>query len=157
MSSLINRDFYVEDFIPCCDDSHQAISIYHQLTAMLQSGVFELRKWATNSPQLLEQIPVDHRAVSNVKSFDDSSDTSVQTLDLLWHVDQDVFKIQYRPSAKSNNKPFSKRVVLSIIASIFDPLGLIAPAVISCKIFMQRLWLSKLSWDEPIEGELLQA
>ena len=111
---------------------------------MLLAGGFELSKWATNSDQLLDQIPLDHRTVSNVKSFDDSSDSSVQTLGLLWHIDQDVFRIQYRPPTHPNNKPSTKRSILFIVASIFDPLGLIAPIVVLCKIFMQKLWLFKL-------------
>lgn len=33
---------------------------------------------------------------------------------------------------------------------IFDPLGLIAPIVVSAKIFLQDLWKLKLSWDESL-------
>ena len=116
-ASLIDRDFYVDDFISSCHNSSQAISIYHQLTAILLLGGFELHKWATNSTQLLEQIPTEHRAVSNVKSFDNLSDSSVQTLGLLWHVDQDIFKIQLKPLVKAD-RPFTKRSVLSTIAEI---------------------------------------
>ena len=153
---LVNQDFYVDDFISCCNDASHAILVYHQLTSMLLSGGFELRKWATNSAQLLNQIPLDHRAVSNIKTFDDSSESPVHTLGLLWHTDQDMFKIQYRPPAFLSNKPYTKRLILSTVASIFHPLGFIAPVIVLCKIFVQRLWLSKLSWDEPICGELSQ-
>ena len=57
---LVNHDFYVDDFISCCNDASHVISVYHQLTSMLLAGSFELHKWATNSPQLLELIPSDH-------------------------------------------------------------------------------------------------
>ena len=74
---LVNKDFYVDDLISGCDTPSQVISVYNQLTSMLLAGGFELRKWATNSAQLLDQIPLEHRAVSNVKSFDAASDASV--------------------------------------------------------------------------------
>ena len=74
-ASAVVRDFCVDDLISC-HDLGQAVSVYHQLTAMLSLGDFDLRKWASNSLQLLEQIPLNHRAVSNIKSFDDFSDLS---------------------------------------------------------------------------------
>ncbi|GBO43446.1 hypothetical protein AVEN_272062-1 [Araneus ventricosus] len=45
---------------------------------------------------------------------------------------------------------FSKREVLSNIAIPFDPLGLIGPVITSAKIFLQRLWLQKLNWNDTV-------
>ena len=82
-------DFYVNDLIFCHDNSDQDVSV-------LGLGGFELHKWDSNYSQMLLQIPIDHQAISNVKSFDDSADSSIQTLGLLWHIDHDMFKIQYK-------------------------------------------------------------
>jgi len=41
-------------------------------------------------------------------------------------------------------------------ASIFDPLGLLSPAVIAYKIFLQKLWQDKLQWDELLPAHLQQ-
>jgi len=46
--------------------------------------------------------------------------------------------------------------VLAITASIFDPLGLLSPAVIAYKIFLQKLWQDKLQWDELLPTHLQQ-
>lgn len=48
----------------------------------------------------------------------------------------------------------TKRDLLSVIAKIFDPLGLLSPLVITMKMLLQRMWLDKLSWDEPLSPEL---
>ena len=48
----------------------------------------------------------------------------------------------------------SKRIVLASVAKFFDPLGWLAPVIITAKIFMQRLWLAKLSWDDSVPNEL---
>ena len=54
------------------------------------------------------------------------------------------------------NSPVSKRIVSSIVAAIFDPLGLISPVVVvAYKIFLQQLWLHKLDWDDQLPSELL--
>jgi len=47
--------------------------------------------------------------------------------------------------------------VLAITASIFDPLGLLSPAVIVYKIFLQKLWQDKLQCDELLPAHLQQS
>ncbi|GFU92574.1 integrase catalytic domain-containing protein [Trichonephila clavipes] len=43
---------------------------------------------------------------------------------------------------------YTKRDVLSVIARLYDPLGLIGPVISKTKIFLQKLWLRKLNWEE---------
>ena len=43
---------------------------------------------------------------------------------------------------------------LSRIATLFDPLGLLAPFLIRAKILMQEVWLNGLEWDERLPPEL---
>ncbi|GBM61493.1 hypothetical protein AVEN_163883-1 [Araneus ventricosus] len=40
-----------------------------------------------------------------------------------------------------------------IWARLFDPLGLIGPVIGKAKIFLQRLWLEKENWDDPLPEE----
>lgn len=44
----------------------------------------------------------------------------------------------------------TKRTILSTIAKIFDPLGILAISTILAKITLQKLWLEKISWDEQV-------
>jgi hypothetical protein len=46
----------------------------------------------------------------------------------------------------------TKRQVLSELASIFDPLGLLGPIVVKAKMFIQQLWQQKLDWNEPLSS-----
>jgi len=57
----------------------------------------------------------------------------------------------------SAHSPVStKHKVLAITASIFGPLGLLSPAVVAYKIFLQHLWQDKLHWNEPLFSHLQQ-
>ncbi|GFW32527.1 uncharacterized protein TNCV_676851 [Trichonephila clavipes] len=47
----------------------------------------------------------------------------------------------------------TKTDVLSTIAKIFDPVGLMAPVISKAKIFLQRLWRSKLEWNDLLPAE----
>ena len=46
--------------------------------------------------------------------------------------------------------------MLATTASIFEPLGLLRPAVIGYKMFLQKLWEDKLQWDELLPAHLQQ-
>jgi hypothetical protein len=51
---------------------------------------------------------------------------------------------QHHPRATNRFHSEHKRRVLAITAFIFVPLGLLSPAVIANKIFLQKLWQDKL-------------
>ena len=49
----------------------------------------------------------------------------------------------------------TKRNILKIAASVFDPLGILSPFTIHIKILFQQLCACKTDWDEPLMGENL--
>jgi hypothetical protein len=53
---------------------------------------------------------------------------------------------------KQDSTP-TERSVLRAIASIYDPLCLLSPVIIQCKIFMQQLWQIKVYWDDLLPTE----
>jgi len=86
------------------------------------------------------------------------SNEGIKTLGLLWHPLSDQFLISKGTCAQRlrepKNSPVSKRIISFIVATIFDPLGLISPVVVY-KIFLQQSWLHKLDWDEQLPSKLL--
>ena len=47
-------------------------------------------------------------------------------------------------------KQVTKRSILSQVAKLFDPLGLLGPVVIKAKIIIQLLWKAGVSWDSSV-------
>ena len=76
----------------------------------------------------------------------------VRTLGILWNNSTDSFLFDIRSFPVESS--ISERKILSIIAGIYNPLGLIGPIVFLYKRFMQQLWLCNLGWDEPISEQL---
>ena len=76
------------------------------------------------------------------------SDQEVKTLGITWNPNIDIFRYSFNLSPPQH--PITKRSILSIIASIFDPLGLINPCIVKAKVLLQQLWQFKLGWDESI-------
>ncbi|GBN35270.1 hypothetical protein AVEN_98432-1 [Araneus ventricosus] len=66
---------------------------------------------------------------------------------MLWDLKIDC--LTYEVNIKGKDC-FSKREVLSEIARLYDPLGLIGPFATKAKIFIQGLWKLKLDWWEQL-------
>jgi len=53
-----------------------------------------------------------------------------------------------------SEQPFSRRGVLSTVASVYDPLGFVAPFVLVGKQMLQQMCWDKVGWDEPLSDDL---
>ena len=49
--------------------------------------------------------------------------------------------------------PPTRRNLLSVLASLFDPLGIISPLIIYVKVLFQEVCKAKIDWDEEFTGE----
>ncbi|XP_062714536.1 uncharacterized protein LOC134291166 [Aedes albopictus] len=151
-SAVVEENVYIDDALFGSDDFLQACELRDQLIALLQSGGMHLHKWSSNTSQLLSPIPSEDR--DSCASFSESGFNEViKTLGLMWNPSTDEFLFRSSPSEKASRP--TKRQVLSKIAKIYDPLGLISPVVVLAKIVMKKLWISKLNWDDPLDDTLL--
>ena len=74
-----------------------------------------------------------------------------RTLGLIWNYASDSFVfdlVGYTNIAAE--LPLTKRSVLSVVARLFDPLGLLAPIIVPMKVLFQELCVSKYGWDSPL-------
>ncbi|XP_065080798.1 uncharacterized protein LOC135703480 [Ochlerotatus camptorhynchus] len=152
------QDVYMDDVLTGEDDEDTAKQLRIQLDQMMESGGFRLRKWASNSAAVLEGIPEDNLALSK-EGIQLDPDPAVKSLGLLWLPTSDVFKFEFKIPEVGPNEQLSKRKLLSMIATLFDPLGLIGAVIVKAKIFMQRLWClmdeegRKLGWDQQLASK----
>ena len=51
------------------------------------------------------------------------------------------------------NLLITKRVILSLISRLFDPLGFVSPFIMQAKCLFQHLWTLKLQWDDEVPDE----
>ncbi|XP_053686628.1 uncharacterized protein LOC128736171 [Sabethes cyaneus] len=160
-AKVIENDVYMDDVITGANDIATAIDLRVQLDAMMEGGGFRLRKWASNCTAVLKDISQDNLALpANGINWD--QDSTVKALGLTWLPKTDLLKFRFNIANLCPETALTKRKVLSIIASLFDPLGLLGATITLAKIFMQRLWSARnenghpLEWDSPLP-ELLDA
>ncbi|XP_064635230.1 uncharacterized protein LOC135492608 [Lineus longissimus] len=70
--------------------------------------------------------------------------------------------VQWNPETDSlglklleKSKPATRRGILSLTSSLYDPLGLLSPIILKAKIILQDLCRLKLGWDEEIPEQKL--
>ncbi|CAH2096333.1 unnamed protein product [Euphydryas editha] len=141
---VITEDLFVDDLVTGSDDHHELISICEKVSAVLRSGCFVLRKWIFNSElahaQATQQFNGEH--------------TQNKTLGIGWYSESDYLYYTTQIDDYNNIPKLTKRVMLSIISQIYDPLGLLSPTIIISKILLQKLWLSRLDWDTPVPHDI---
>ncbi|XP_054709241.1 uncharacterized protein LOC129218946 [Uloborus diversus] len=149
VSSIIKNSFYIDDLMSGSNSNEEAIATIKTLSEVLEARGFHLRKWRSNSPQVLsDSLPTSPKEVQNLEIHPDECS---KALGLTWDSLNDCFVFKVNFKFEGN---ITKRTFLSQSAKLFDPLGFLSPCTISIKIFYQQLWLLKLDWDSPLPQEL---
>ena len=110
-----------------------AIKIKDEIHTIISSGSFRVKEWHSN--------------LKTVDEFPDSDVTDV--LGHLWNMSEDKVKLKF--PTLTLPKPLTKRTILSTIAKLWDPLGILAQVTLRLRILMQSMWSVQLSWDDPVD------
>ncbi|UYV74036.1 hypothetical protein LAZ67_11001902 [Cordylochernes scorpioides] len=146
-SKILKTDFYVDDLLSGATTIEEAKVLIDDIRRILLSGGFCIRKWMSNVPEVLSEVPEALKAHDSYEIVDNSS---VKILGINWNPSTDNFTI----TANSLKDVYSKRQLLSDISRIYDPLGWLSPVIISFKILFQTLWKQDLNWREPLSESL---
>lgn len=132
----ILNNFYIVDCLKSIKNAAQAISLYKDLKALCASGGFNLIKWISNSREFLAFLPEKERA-KEVRAVDLSKDTLPieRALRVLWCIESDSFRFRITVQ----DKPVTRRGILSTVSSIYDPLGFLSPFTLPAKTLLQLI------------------
>lgn len=144
IKTIIQNDFLVDDLLTGSDTEGELRFIKTSVERALAAGCFPLRKYRSNLPSVLSDS--DDAGGSLIIS------SSSHTLGVGWDSAADVIHFPTHYSAKEDCP--TKRSILSDSCKIFDPLGLLCLLTIIPKILIQKLWLAKIDWDEPVPSEI---
>ncbi|KAL0838691.1 hypothetical protein ABMA28_016761 [Loxostege sticticalis] len=128
-----------------------AVKLKQDMISLLKSGGFNLRKWKSNTAELLDCVSVEE---NNHDVFDFKQAESTKTLGLGWNSKNDHFTFQSKIN-NSSTRP-SKRSLLSDISKLFDPLGWLSPITTKLKILFQDIWKTNIQWDEQVPVEVCE-
>uniref|UniRef100_A0A182N2X5 Pao retrotransposon peptidase n=1 Tax=Anopheles dirus TaxID=7168 RepID=A0A182N2X5_9DIPT len=101
--------------------------------------------------KVLADLPPEELGTRSAVKFD--TEENIKALGIWWEPEADKFRMSL--SVTNKVEPCTKRSILSAIAQLYDPLGLLSPIIICAKIMMQNIWLLNLAWDDEIPSHLL--
>nr|XP_055049264.1 uncharacterized protein LOC129434357 [Misgurnus anguillicaudatus] len=147
---FIQRNFYVDDGLASVQTEEEAIQLVKESRELCYTGKLKLHKFISNNNNVMASIPEEGRATNKDQDMALSQPHMERALGVEWCITCDSFK--FRVQVKSN--PLTRRGVLSTVASIYDPLGFMAPFVLIGKQILQQMCREKIGWDEELPESL---
>ncbi|XP_021953698.1 uncharacterized protein LOC110850572 [Folsomia candida] len=151
-AKVVHDDVYVDDIMSGADSLEEAIQTQDEILLLMNSAKWEARKWTSSHSALTDRLPVELRETKSLMPVELGH--TVKTLGIYWQPTCDQFLFQLVHSSPTFKGHLTKRIILSEIAKIFDPIGWLAPVVITAKLMMQQLWKLDLGWDDPVPTDL---
>ncbi|XP_072021571.1 uncharacterized protein [Amphiura filiformis] len=153
VTSSMLHNFYVDDMLRSVKSEEKAVDLVSDLKKACKDGGFNLTKWTSNSRTVLQSIPEEDRSKDMaLVDLDTENLPTERVLGMLWSPEADKFG--YQITVK--DRPPTRRGILSVVSSVYDPLGFISPAILPAKQLMQELCKLKIGWDEEIPGAHLR-
>ena len=127
------------------DSQADLVSDKIRLDNVANQASMPLREWVSNNEyfNFLYQLTVP--ITQNV-------------LGILWNPYTDNMNIVVGEKLiHEDSRRYTKRKILSLVSSVFDPLGWVSPLTVRGKIFLQTLWKEKMGWDQTLNTEQVKA
>ena len=118
------------------DSETDTIQLYSYIKTVFKDASMNLREWLSNSANVNRFIP----------EMDQANAENVTVLGHNWDYDSDVLSIKL-------SKHITKRSILKVVASIFDPTGLFSPILLHGKVLLKTIWNKWMDWDDKIKDQ----
>lgn len=150
-ANAIRQSHYVDDFVASFD-TPEVIDVHKR-------GGFVLRGIVTNSAEVRNHLEIEGE--NNQQKSLDLDETTQKILGMSWDTTDDTFRfktcfVRVHPDVVDGSRRPSKREILSVAMSIFDPFGFLANFTLTAKIIIQDLWRIGVEWDEPVPEAINQ-
>ena len=118
---------YMDNIFFGARETSEAVKKYQEIKHLFQPDGMTIREFQSNSLEFLESIP----------TADWDPSVSPKFLGIKWDTKRDIFEFSMPKVALTEN--ITKRDVLSSLAHLFDPLGILEPIRVRGKLFFQKL------------------
>ena len=152
----ILHNHYVDDYLDSVSTVDAAIRRANSVIKVHAAGGFEIRNWASSSPEVLQNIPSHLRAITDEQLIGGEKLPCERILGIRWDPNRDYFMFVAKLRTEGEMMPRTKREILRVVMSLFDPLGFLAYFTVRAKILLQDIWRTAIGWDDEIAGQQLE-
>ena len=138
------KAFYVDDLVSSKDSEEEVVQEKTRVQKVLDEGSMELCKWNSNSIELKGLFTEGEEPLADEESV----------LGMIWDTKSDQLHINNSRILKTLGHRNTKEELYSVIAQVFDPMGLLSPYVFLAKILLHKACLAKLDWKDKLPSDL---
>lgn len=158
-TDYIQNAFYVDDGLSSANCVEDAITTLTDSVGILSRFNIRLHKILSNSSEVLRAFPQSEVA-SGCYDIKFEEIPMQRTLGVMWDPEKDVFIIEVNPP----DRAFTKRGILSVINSLYDPLGFVSPVSLAGRLIQRMvlppkskrdLELEQYGWDDTLPDKYL--
>ena len=160
---VVHRDTYVDDMLPNAGSRSEAQRLTQRVDMVLAEGNFKVKGWVISGEAHSQAVDVDM-----------NKELGQKVLGMRWTPGTDEFsfilKLNFNPKHRGVRRGcdltresclsefplnLTRRMLVSQLASIFDPYGYLLPFTIGAKLKLRSLISSRpgMDWDEPLREE----
>ena len=152
-AEIVINSSYVDDIVDSVDTVADAHIVTSNISDLLEPGNFHVKRWTISGDQ---QSLLDLGDANTQKILGIHWDPQIDSI--LFKVKLDFSKHLDIPSVRksADNQSFgfpstlTKRIVMSHLNRVYDPLGLLVPFMVKGKLLMRKLWMKGYDWDTPL-------
>ena len=149
-AEIIMKNAYMDDICDSVDTAKEAKQQTEDVDKVLEKGGFKVKGWISNKPLRGES---QNETTEMTTMFQGAVEEKV--LGITWNNQSDTlsFKVNFElidqiTQARKPEIKLTKRVLLSQVVRIYDPVGFAAAFLIRAKMEMQALWQAGVDCDE---------
>ncbi len=150
-SAFVERNFYVDDGLISVPTVQEAKELIVESQELCNQAGLRLHKFNPNHKDVLSCVAPSGRAEStDPLKLNPEITSEGHVIGIQWSMVSDSFSF----NINAKDHPPTRRGLLSVIASLYDPLGFMAAFTLSGKCILQELCHKGIGWDDPIPEHL---
>lgn len=152
-TKCILENHYVDDMLASCDTQEEATQLAQDVRRIHSKAGFHIRGWKSNSAYVVQQLDGTDSEVNL-----DLESENEKVLGIWWSPAKDrlTYSLKYAKICSDLlndiRKP-TKREVLSLLMSIYDPNGHLSHFTLQLKIILQDSWRDGQDWNQQINDK----
>ncbi|XP_062704452.1 uncharacterized protein LOC134286795 [Aedes albopictus] len=159
-AAAVKKRHYVDDYVDSFDTAEEAVEVAMEVIEVHKRAGFHIRNWMSSDNSVLEKLGEANR--KSAKAMLPEKEIAFErVLGMAWNQEEDVFTFSLQSWEKvrkllEDTMIPTKREMLRLVMSIYNPLGLVASFVIHGKILIQDVWRTETDWDCKIPAEIAE-
>ena len=136
LASELRRNTYADNALLGATSTDEALMKAKMAKTVFKSANMNLREFVSNDAVVYKEFGDDPKIITT------------KFLGIPWNLADDVITLKF--PEKTDESP-TKRKILRIVATVYDPLGLTSPCTLWAKLLIQNLWQRQVEWDSELD------